>query len=325
MNRIAERVNRPFDKKMTATLRQLRLHPKYWGLALSHILFIHHMLPISAIDGLPLGILAFIARNQISAGHAPSVAAHMSIPSRTSARSLSPRPSSACILGLGMRKRPGGAMIQCPSAPLSLQTSPLMRGTLRGNGAPGQGDVISVSNSLSSSSSSSPSSSGSSPSLSSPASSSIQLVWNNHPRAAQPLCTPSPPGTPEKSPTPKPKQPAPAPALPQPIAIPPGLRHLPYADAEDLIQQMDAYHSTIQDRSVEEHRQLLFYPSPTPAHTPTPEPPACHSCSRSVVPEVPPRLVPAPSPPQLESYQHVTRFGRINQPPSTNCYAVLLE
>ncbi|KAG9025519.1 hypothetical protein FRB95_010084 [Tulasnella sp. JGI-2019a] len=69
----------------------------------------------------------------------------------------------------------------------------------------------------------------------------------------------------------------------------------------------------------------MHSPSPTPAHTPTPEPPACHSCSRSVVPEVPPRLVPAPSPPQLESYQHVTRSGRINQPPSTNCYAVLLE
>ncbi|KAG9023454.1 hypothetical protein FRB95_013066 [Tulasnella sp. JGI-2019a] len=216
------------------------------------------------------------------------------------------------------------------------------------------------------SSSSSPSSSGLTPSLfslDSSSSSSGTTTPEQHNRSA----APSPSGTPGRSPTPNPQQLAPAPAPPQLIAIPPALRHLPCADAEDLMQQMDAYHNTIRDRLVEEHRQLLFQwhaehvppasnastpaanaspapflpspspsvalpcspsppcsLSPTPAHTPTPEPPACRSHSHSVVPEVPPRLIPAPQP-QLESYQRVTCSGRINQPPSTNCSAVLPE
>ncbi|KAG9023370.1 hypothetical protein FRB95_013191 [Tulasnella sp. JGI-2019a] len=70
------------------------------------------------------------------------------------------------------------------------------------------------------------------------------------------------------------------------------------------------------------HSPSPLGPSPTPAHTPTPGPPACHS--HSAVPEVPPPLVPAP-PPQLELYQHVACSGHINQPLSTNCYAVLPE
>ncbi|KAG8989778.1 hypothetical protein FRB94_014017 [Tulasnella sp. JGI-2019a] len=177
-----------------------------------------------------------------------------------------------------------------------------IQATLRGNGVPGWGGATSTSNPLSSLSSSSPSSPGSSSSSSS-LSSSSSSSGTTTPEQYNLLCMEECrqllfQWRAEDVP--------PAPNTNTPVANASSAASLPSASPSVTLP----------------HSPSPLGPSPTPAHTPTPGPPACHS--HSAVPEVPPPLVPAP-PPQLELYQHVACSGHINQPLSTNCYAVLPE